>query len=98
MEDLSTSPINSNSTDSYILEITTRSGKICERFRSFERARRRLARLNDQELIGIPLIFKELPDGSQRLVREDGKPLQWHRAPERGDEPVDDRPLPLVDS
>ena len=79
----------------YIVEITTRSGRICERYRSYERARHRISQIKEEELIGIPFIFKELPDGSQRLVREDGKPLQWHRVPE---DPVVEDSLPLADS
>jgi hypothetical protein len=43
------------------------------------------------------LIFQELPDGSQRLVREeDGKPLQWHRL-EEDRPPEPDEPLLLAD-
>jgi hypothetical protein len=45
-----------------------------------------------ESLVGIPFIFQELADGSQRLVREDGKPLQWQRLPDDRlggpDEPV----------
>jgi hypothetical protein len=81
----------------YIVEITTRSGKICERFLSYERARKRIMEFPGDEIIGIPFIFAELPDGSQRLVREDGKPLQWHRLPEDADRQIDERPLPLAD-
>jgi len=81
----------------YIVEITTRNGKICERFRSYERARGRIMQFKDDEIIGIPFIFQELPDGSQRLVRDDGKPLQWHRLPEDADVQIDASPLPLVD-
>lgn len=79
----------------FLVEITTRSGKISERFRSYARAKRRLEQVPPEELIGIPCIYQELPDGSQRLVREDGKPLQWHRLDD--DVPFDDEPLPLVD-
>jgi hypothetical protein len=79
----------------YLVEITTKTGKICERFRSYARAKRRMEQVPQEDLIGIPCIYQELPDGSQRLVREDGKPLQWHRL----DENVTflDEPLPLVD-
>jgi hypothetical protein len=47
-------------------------------------------------LTGVPLIFEELPDGSQRLVRDDGKHLQWHR---RVDEEIadPDQPISLCD-
>ena len=80
----------------FIVEITTRTGKICERFRSLARARRRIDQFKDEDLVGIPFIYQELADGSQRLVREDGKPLQWHRHP---DEAIAaDEPLPLADA
>ena len=46
-------------------------------------------------MVGLALIFAELPDGSQRLLREDGKPLQWHRLPQDGDTLSADEPLPL---
>ena len=49
-----------------------------------EDARRRMNGFSDDAVIGIPFIFKELADGSQRLVREDGKPLQWHRLADDG--------------
>jgi hypothetical protein len=79
----------------FIVEITTKTGKICERFRSYPRARRRVEQVREEDVIGIPCIYQELPDGSQRLVREDGKPLQWHRIEE--DTPFLDEPLPLVE-
>jgi hypothetical protein len=79
----------------YIVEFITRSGKVCEKFRSYERALHRISQVKDEDLIGIPFIYKELPDGSQRLVREDGKPLQWHRLPD--EELIFDEPLPLAD-
>jgi hypothetical protein len=82
----------------YIVEVLTRAGKICEKFPSYELARRRVMRLREEDLAGIPFIFQELPDGSQRLVREDGKPLQWHRLPDHEDRLEDDAPLPLADS
>lgn len=78
----------------YIVEITTRTSKICERHRSFARARRRIDQFKDEDLVGIPFIYQELADGSQRLVREDGKPLQWHRHAD--DAVVEDEPLPLA--
>jgi hypothetical protein len=81
----------------YIVEVNTRNGKICERVRTYERARWRIMQLKDEDIIGIPFIFQELPDGSQRLVREDGKPLQWHRLPEDADAQIDENPLPLAE-
>ena len=80
----------------FIVEVMTKEGKICERFRSYARAKRRIEKLPDDLIIGLPLIFQILPDGSQRLVREDGKPLQWHRFAEDGSV-ITDEPLPLVE-
>jgi hypothetical protein len=79
----------------FIVEITTKTGKVCERFRSYARARLRIDQFQVEDLVGIPCIYQELPDGSQRLVREDGKPLQWHRMED--DAPFLDEPLPLVE-
>jgi hypothetical protein len=81
----------------YIVEVQTTDGKICERFRSYARARRRVDELPADTIVGLPMIFKVLPDGSQRLVREDGKPLQWHRFADDGSV-VTDEPLPLSDA
>ena len=80
----------------YIVEFTTTAGKVCESFATFEEAEHRVAAYPAEGLVDVPLIFKELPDGSQRLVREDEKPLQWHRLPE--DRPSGpDAPLPLCE-
>ncbi len=80
----------------FIVEVSTRDGVFCESFPTYEEAVRRVASLPAESLTGLPLIFQELTDGSQRLVREDGKPLQWHRLPEdRKDGPPE--PLPLAD-
>ncbi len=78
----------------YIVELTTTAGKICESYSTYEEARRRVEEFPAGAFVGIGFIFEELPDGSQRLVREDGKPLQWHRLPEDA-RPGDDEPLPL---
>jgi hypothetical protein len=80
----------------YIVEIPTTTGMVCESHPSYEEAKRRVEQFPAEGLAGLPLIFLELPDGSQRLVREDGKPLQWHRLPE---DPLlgPDEPLPLSD-
>jgi hypothetical protein len=81
----------------YIVEITTTTGKICERYETYAEARRRVDLLPPGSVAGIPFIFQDLPDGSQRLVREeDGKPLQWHRLPE-DPLPGPDEPVPLSD-
>src|SRR6516164_588313 len=80
----------------FIVEMITKTGKVCENYPTFEEAKHRVELFPAESLIGIPLIFEELADGSQRLVREDGKPLQWHRLPE--DAPAGpDEPLPLAD-
>ena len=71
-------------------------GPICERYASYEEARQRVQSFPREGLKGMPLIFRLLPDGSQRLVREDGKPLQWHRFPEDRDARNAD-PLPLLE-
>jgi hypothetical protein len=76
----------------FIVEIRTTTGNVCESYATFEEARRRVELFPAGALAGIPFIFEELPDGSQRLVRDDGKPLQWHRLPDDRltgpDEPV----------
>lgn len=80
----------------FIVELNTTTGTVCESYSSYEEACRRVQLFPAGSLIGLPLIFEELADGSQRLVREDGKPLQWHRLPE--DEPTGPvEPLPLCD-
>jgi hypothetical protein len=80
----------------FIVEMTTRSGKVLESYATYEEARRRVDQFPADSLVGIPFIFQELADGSQRLVREDGKPLQWHRLPE-DPLPGPDDPIPLAD-
>jgi hypothetical protein len=80
----------------FIVELITMTGPVCESYASYEDARRRVDLFPADSLVGLPLIFEELPDGSQRLVREDGKPLQWHRLPEDAP-PGPDTPLPLCD-
>jgi hypothetical protein len=80
----------------FIVELTTTGGKVCEGFPTYEEARRRVESFPAESLVGIPLIFEEFPDGSQRLVREDGKALQWHRLADDAP-PGPDEPLPLVD-
>jgi hypothetical protein len=81
----------------FIVELITKAGTRCESFATYEEARRRVDLVPAETLVGLPLIFEELVDGSQRLVREDGKPLQWHRLPE-DPLPGPDEPLPLSDS
>jgi hypothetical protein len=80
----------------FIVEFQTTTGPVCERYPTYEEARHRVEHFAAEALVGLPLIFQELADGSERVVRDDGKPLQWHR-------PTDDRPhgaddpLPLAD-
>jgi hypothetical protein len=80
----------------FIVELNTTTGKVCESFPTYEEALRRVEQFPREGLVGLPLIFAELPDGSQRLVREDGKPLQWHRL-EEDRLPGPDESLPLAD-
>src|SRR5262249_14992694 len=77
-----------------IVAAITRSGKVCERYATHEEAQRRVDGLLAEGVIGLPLLYQELADGSQRLVREDGKPLQWHRMTEEI-APAADAPVPL---
>lgn len=78
----------------FIVEAVTKAGKVCERYASHEEARRRVDALSAEAVIGLPFIYQEFADGSQRLVREDGKPLQWHRMTEEI-APAADAPVPL---
>ncbi len=80
----------------FIVEMMTTAGRVCESFATCEEARRRVEKVPAEALLGLPLIFQELPDGSQRLVRDDGKPLQWHRLfSEAAAGPAE--PVPLCD-
>ncbi len=80
----------------FILEVLTREGKVCESFATYEEAKKRADQIPADQLAGIPFIFQELTDNSQRLVREDGKPLQWHRALDEP-EPKSEEPIPLAE-
>lgn len=81
----------------FILEAITIDGPLCETFDSFDKAQQRLNSLPESYFRTMPLIFQELPDGSQRIIREDRKPLQWHRLPE--DRPPEvDNPIPLAEA
>ena len=79
----------------FLLEVVTRSGRISESFPTYEAALARLAGFADDDFLTMPLIFQDLPDGSQRIVREDGKPLQAHRPTLAAD--MNDDALPLSD-
>lgn len=78
----------------YIVEAVTTEGTILERYATYEDAQERVARIPVEILVGAPFIFRELPDDSVRLVRGDGKPLQWHRLEGRDRDSIDE-PLPL---
>jgi hypothetical protein len=80
----------------FIVEMTTTEGKVCERYATYEAALRRVELFPAESLVGMALIFAELPDGSQRLLREDGMPLQWHRLPMDAP-PGPDEPLPVAE-
>ncbi len=77
----------------FIVEAVTRTGNVCERYATCEEARHRVDGLLAEGAVGLPCIYQELADGSQRLVREDGKPLQWHRITEEI-VPAADGPVP----
>lgn len=75
----------------FIVVIPAPTGAVTERFDTLEEARRRA------DAAPGALVFHELADGSERYVRDDGKPIQFHRtvAAERpGDA---DEPLPLAE-
>jgi hypothetical protein len=83
----------------FIIILPTTERTLRERFATYEEARRRIDLFPSSNLAGMPLIFQELPDGSQRLVREDGKPLQWHRVPEEEDAPpAPETPIPVSEA
>ncbi|HXG12865.1 MAG TPA: hypothetical protein VNK04_24115 [Gemmataceae bacterium] len=82
----------------FIVELTTRQGRVSERYPTYAEARRRVDQFPADSLVGPALIFQELPDGSERLVREDGKPLQVHRRlVEEAKNCSEDDPLPLTE-
>lgn len=80
----------------YIVVLATRTEQRCERYDTYEAALRRVEQTDEHDLVGMPFIFKELADGSQRLIRGDGKPLQWHRLPQDGDAPPE-KALPVTE-
>jgi hypothetical protein len=83
--------------DVFIVELTTRQGRVCERYETYAEARRRVEQFPADSLVGLAFIFQELPDGSERLVREDGKPIQFHRCLVEDAKDCSDTPLPLVE-
>jgi hypothetical protein len=83
----------------FIIVLATTAGQVCESYATYAEAKRRVDQFPAESLVGVPFIFQELPDGSQRLVREDGKPLQWHRVPEAEDLPAGpEEPIPLSEA
>jgi hypothetical protein len=91
----------------FIVELATKTGAVCEKYATYEEAKHRVDAFPAESLVGLPLIFRELADGSQRLVRDDGKPLQWHRleddAPSAADAPLpvseaSGLPIKLIDN
>jgi hypothetical protein len=81
----------------FIVELTTRQGRVSERYETYAEARRRVEQFPADSLVGLAMIFQELPDGSERLAREDGKPLQFHRRLVEEAKDCSDEPLPLVE-
>jgi hypothetical protein len=79
----------------FIVEMNTREGRVTERYETYEEARRRVDQFSADSLVGVPFIFQELADGSERLVREDGKPLQFHRRLVEDEGSIEEAPLPL---
>jgi hypothetical protein len=81
----------------FIVELTTRQGRVCERYTTYAEARQRVEQFPADSLVSMAFIFQELPDGSERLVREDGKALQFHRRLVDEAKDSSDEPLPLVE-
>src|SRR5215207_7199609 len=81
----------------FIVEFRTRSGKVSERYETLEEAKRRVESFPAEALVGLPLVFEELPDASERAVREDGKPLQFHRVLAEDMPMEDEDPIPLAE-
>jgi hypothetical protein len=81
----------------FLVELSTRQGRVSERYETYAEALRRVELFPAESLVGPAYIFEELPDGSERLVREDGKPLQFHRLPTEEAREAPEEPLPLAD-
>jgi hypothetical protein len=81
----------------FLIDLTTRRGRICERYETYGEARRRVDQFPASSLVGLAMIFQELPDGSARLVRDDGKPLQFHRLLVEEAKDCTGQPLPLIE-
>src|SRR5438477_650754 len=94
---LSARPSKTVSHGPFILDLTTRDGRVCERFETYAEARRRLEQFPAENLIGLAFIFEEFADGSERVILQDGKPLQLHRGPVEEAREIVDEPLPLAE-
>jgi hypothetical protein len=81
----------------FIVELTTRDGRVCERYETYDEARKRVEQFAADSLVGLAFIFEELADGSERLLREDGKPLQFHRRLVEEVRDCSDDSLPLAE-
>jgi hypothetical protein len=81
----------------FLVDLITRQGRVFERYETYAEARRRVEQFPADSLVGLAFIFEELPDGSERLVREDGKPIQFHRRPEEEMKESSDEPLSLAE-
>lgn len=82
----------------FIVELTTHDGRVSERYETYAEAQHRLEQFPADSLTGPAFIFEELLDGSERLVREDGKPIQFHRPLIDEVRECADAPLPLVEN
>ena len=83
----------------FLVEAVTVQGRVSETFSTLADALRRADAISASERIMGPLVYQELADGSQRIVRDDGKPLQAHRhampLPEEEALPLAQEDLPL---
>jgi hypothetical protein len=80
----------------FIVEFTTTQGPVSERYETYAEARQRVEQFPADHLQGMVFIYQQLPDGSERLVRDDGKPLQVHRVLQEEAE-ASEEPLPLAE-
>lgn len=81
----------------FLVDLTTRAGRVCERYETYEEARKRVDQFPPDSIVGLAYIFQELADGSERLVRDDGKALQYHRRVVEESKECPDEPLPLTE-
>jgi hypothetical protein len=81
----------------FIVKLTTHQGPVTEQYEDYAEARRRVEQFPADSLVGLAYIFQQLPDGSERVVRDDGKPLQFHRCLVEGSADCSDEPIPLLE-